>query len=375
MQIEEFIEEYGDLESYLKLVHKEHGDKLKLSKSIIEIPVPLINEKIKIYESQLDKLINGEEPNEIPSFKYLKSYGIKFKKYFELCISIQRDDYPWIEGNHWKTEPLRFKIDTTQFEIGSMSSLMVLLTEPIYRVSDYHYDFDKFASIKIGISNGNNFKDEFSKGIYYLNSYYLKPISFYASLKSVEFNDDDPLDLFSTDDTESIFEVAKRKRNVKRKDFQKCEPLNLYNYATSIKGEQRFLSYYRVLEFFMEQAFIKRAHKLRFDDAISDEELVTKLSIRKEEEQLKILLKEVLSQSKKGKLINYCISKGIVEKRSIDKIAVKLYKFRNSIVHAKEKEVLNTNFPDPFELNSNLNIWISITEKLARECIMELNTK
>lgn len=256
-----------------------------------------------------------------------------------------------------------------------MSSLMVLLTEPIHGDSDFHYDFDEFASIKIAISNGNDFKDEFSKGIYYLNSYYLKPISFYATLKSVELNDSDPLELFSREDPESIFEVAKRKRNVSRKDFQKCEPLNLYNYATTIQGEQRFLSYYRVLEFFMEQALIKRANKLRFNNLISDEELVKELSIRKEEEQLKTLLKEVLSHNKKTKLINYCLHRQIIEERRVDKIAVQLYRFRNSIVHAKEKETLNTNFPNPFELNNDLSIWITIADELARACIMKLNTK
>ena len=89
MTIAEFIAEYYDLESYLKLVEEEHGNKLKLSKIMIEIPIPLINDRVKIHESQLLKLIYGEEPDNIPSLKYIKSHGIKFKKYFEFCISIK----------------------------------------------------------------------------------------------------------------------------------------------------------------------------------------------------------------------------------------------------------------------------------------------
>lgn len=375
MTIQEFIEEYYDLESYLKLVHDEHGDLLRWESNIIEIPVPMIGERIKIHESQLLKLINGEEPDRIPSFKYIDTYGIRFKTYFEFCISIQSDDYTWFEGDDWKTDPLKFRIGKTQFEVGSISSLMVLLTEPIHRHSDYHYDFYEFASIKMVVANGIDYKNEFIKGIYYLNSYYLKSIAFYAQLKSVALNNDDPLELFSRDDPETIFEVAKRRRNIKRKDFQRCEPLNLYNFATSAIGEQRFLTYYRVLEFFMEQALIERAKKLRLDSSVSDEDLIKELSVRQEEDQLINLLKTVLTQSKKSNLLNYCLHKGIIAERKFEKIGTELYRFRNSIVHAKERELSTTNFPNPFELNTKLDNWIYITDELARECIMKLNSK
>lgn len=375
MTIQEFIEEYYDLEPYLQLVHDEHGDNLVLESKMIEIPVNMIEERIKIHDSQLLKLINSEEPDRIPSFKYIDTYGIKFKTYFEFCISIQSDDYSEYEGNVWKTDPLKFKIGSTQFEVSSISSLMVLLTEPIHRDSDYHYDFTEFASIKMNVASGLDYKDEFIKGIFYLNSCYLKSIAFYAQLKSVAFDDSDPLELFSRDDPESIFKGAKRKRNIKRKDFRKSEPLKLYNYATTAKVEQRFLSYYRVLEFFMEQAIIQRANKLRLDSSVSDEDLVKELSIQKEEEQLKTLLKTVLSQSKKSKLLNYCLHKKIITERKFDKIASELYRYRNSIVHAKEREIMNTNFPNPFEINTNLNGWIYITDELAKECIMKLNSK
>jgi len=375
MTIQEFIEEYCELGSYLQLVCNEHGQKLRLKNDTIEIPVNLVEDEIKIHESQLGKLINGEEPDRIPNFKYLDTYGIKFKNYYEFCISIQSDDYDWLDGSHWKTEPLKFKIGSTQFEVGSISSMMVLLTEPIHRVSHEHYDFFNFASIKMAITSGLDYKNEFTKGIFYLNSCYLKPIHFYAQLKSIAFNNDDPLELFSRDDPESFFKIAKRSRTIKRKDFIKCEPLNLYNYATVVKGEQRFFAYYRVLEFFMEQAIIHRAKNLRTDLKISDEDLVKELCARNEEEQLIILLKEVLSQSKKNKFLNYCQIKNIITQKKIENIASALYKYRNSIVHAKERQIANTNFPDPFDINTKLHYWVYIVGELARECIMKFNTK
>ncbi len=375
MNFDDFIKEYGELENYLNLVHIEHGSKLRIQKEIIEIPIPLINNSIKLHETQLVKLIQGSKPNRIPGFNYIDNYGFTYKNYYELFISIQSDDYAWFEGDQWKADPLKFKIADSQFEIGLFSSLMVLLTEPIYRDSDYYYDFNEFASIKMSIPKGADYKDEFTKGIFYLNSYYLKPISFYAQLKSIEFDDGDPLELFSRSDPESVFNVTTRKRNFKRKDFNKCEPLHLYNFATTTKGEQRFLSYYRVLEFFMDQALLMRANSIRYDKSISDEDLVTEIKIRNEQEQLNVLLKTILSTSKRSKLIDYCLHKGFIQVRRFDKICNELYKFRNSIVHAKERELINTRFPNPFEKDDRLMSWIYIVSEIAKECIMKLNSK
>ena len=152
------------------------------------------------------------------------------------------------------------------------------------------------------LSTDKSFKDEFSKGLYYLNSHYLKPISFYAKLKSLEFANYDPLELFSGVEPRKVFEVAKRQRNIKRNDFQKIEPIVLYNYAISVQNEQRFLSYYRVLEFFIEQALIKRTGELRCDSNISDEQLIQEINLKSEEKQLSNLLNVLLTPIKKRKL-------------------------------------------------------------------------
>ena len=44
----------------------------------------------------------------------------------EFCISIQSDNYNWYEGNDWKTDPVKFKIGATQFEVGPISAMMVI---------------------------------------------------------------------------------------------------------------------------------------------------------------------------------------------------------------------------------------------------------
>jgi len=375
MNWEEFLETFEDLEKYLSAIYEEFNSEIEIASNLIQVPVKHIDQKIKLHESQLDKLINGEEPDGIPSFKYLEDYGIKFKKYYEIAILISSDDYNWFEGDDWNTSPLKFKIGNTQFEVGLISPLMVLLYEPIHGESDFHYDFEEFASIKMVVETVTDYKEEFSKAIYYLNSHYLKPISFYAKLKRLSFSrdEDDPLGLFSGEDHEEIFKVAKRVRNRQRNNFLSVTPLCLYNEAFENKGTFRFLTFYRILEFFMEQAVIATAKTLRHDTNITEIELIRELSIRTEEDQLINLFKSVTTSSKRRKLIDYCSAKGLISERKFIQIPTQLYQYRNSLVHAKEKEINRTNIPNPFEDIPDNEVWTYIAEEVARVCIGKLN--
>lgn len=375
MNWEEFIYNHEEIERYLRMIHDDCGSEIELTSTNVKIPVTLLGDKINLHESQLDCLSMGNKPTSIPSFKYLEDYGIKFKRYFEIAITISSDDYSWFDGHDWNTSPLKFKIGKTQFEIGSMSNLMVMLTEPIYGEADFHYDFDWFATVKMIVNNADNYKEEFSKALFYLNSHYLKPISFYAKLKNLEFENEDPLGLFSGEDPEEIFKVAKRVRNRSRQNFTHSEPLDLYNEAFLNVGTQRFLSFYRVLEFFMEEALIDLTSKLRHDTDISEIELLRRISIRSEEEQLINLLKTITSRYQKQKFINYCDHKKIISKREFEQIAIQLYEHRNSLIHAKESELHRTKIPSPFDKRPENEIWIKIVEELARNSITKLNAK
>lgn len=374
MTFDEFVEEYIDLEMYLDYVLEEHGDKVKVTSDFIEVPVKILNDRIKIHTSQLELLINGQKPDRIPNFNYIGTFGIRFKSYYEIRISFKSDDYGWHDGDEWSQDPLKFKVGNTQFEVGVFSSLMVLLTEPLFRESDFHFDFEKFASIKMLIKDNLNHESEFVKGLYYLNSHYLKPIGFYAEIQSVELVINDPLGLYEDGNAEAVFAVARRKRNIKRKDFYSCEPLKLYNFASSVIGEQRFLSYYRILEFFMEKAVLLNIQKIRYDSSVTEMELQNLLSIRQEEPQLLNLLKTILTPSRRKKLISYCIHNKLIEEDKIEKVSSGLYGFRNSIVHAKQKEMSKTIIPNPFEENHKLNRWIYVASELSQECIAKLNT-
>jgi len=225
----------------------------------------------------------------------------------------------------------------------------------------------------MNIIDGKDYKSEFVKAIYYLNSHYFKSIDYFVTLNKLSIEIDEEFDYFDKDDPTKIFKSLKRTRHVVRKDLLKQEPLNLYNSAMNYEGESRFLLLYRVLEFFMNEALKKLSEKLRYDNSISSEELIIKLSIRDEEAQLQNLLSNVTSAKEKAKLSKFCKETELISLENFNKIGSKLYSFRNSIVHAKEKEIERTRFPNPFENNDEVRNWNNVLDLIARKSIMKLN--
>ena len=375
--MDELINEYADsnIDHFLQMIRDNSKVSSRYENKCLFVNVNLINEPIKIHSSQLDKICSYEKPDKIPSFKYLDSYGIKFKNYFEICINISHHEYTFMdESNEWRATPLKFKIGNNQFEIGPISNLMVLLTEPIYSDNNIgFYDFDRFATIKLSLNDGLDYKEEFCKALYYLNSYYLKPIGFHATLMRLDSSDDDPLDILYENEVEDVFKKASRKRNFKRKNFISIEPLNLYNEAMGKHGEQRFMLLYRILEFFISRAIKKKIVDMRYDTTISEEEILKAISLKNEEQQLSNLLKEVLTPSNKRRLSEFCNSNGLIDGSEFNKVCMSLYAYRNSLVHAKETEIERTSFPDPFEDKEHTNLWANIVDEIARKCIKKYN--
>lgn len=373
----DLIHEFPDIDRYLELVLSDNESECKYDGDCLIVSINLIDSPIKIHSSQLDRLCMGEEPNAIPSFKYLDSYGIKFKSYFEICISLTHHDYLFLDSNHeWRTSPLKFKIGNSQFEVSSISNLMVLLTEPIYSDNNSaHYDFDRFASIKFSIDACSNFQDEFCKALFYLNSSYLRPTGFHAKLMRLEIPSRDPLDIFYENDIEDIFKKASRKRNNKRKDLISVEPINLYNEAMFKVGEQKFLSLYRILEFFISRSILKRIADLRYDSSVSEEEILNLVNLRTEERQLRNLLEEVLSDHQKNQLKEFCFRNNLTQNTEFNQFVSALYAYRNSLVHAKESEINNTVFPNPFDLKEDNDKWLFVIDDLALRCIRRYNQR
>ncbi|MCD4712772.1 MAG: hypothetical protein K8R73_05760 [Clostridiales bacterium] len=373
--MDELINTYPDIEQFLKVLKDDESMDCFFENCCLTVKINLIGENIKIHTSQLDKICLYEKADAIPSFKYLNDYGIKFKNYFEICLLISHHSYTFFDDtNNWNTDPLKFKIGESQFELGPISSLLVLLTEPIYSDNNSaHYDFISFTSLKFSLGDQLNYKEEFSKALFYLNSYYLKPTGFHATLMHLELSIDDPLDIFYEYDAEDIFNKVPRKRIIKRKDFISIEPLNLYNEAVQKQGEQRFLLLYRILEFFIARAIKKKIADLRYDRSVFEEDIMTAINFRNEEHQLRNLILEVITSSNKKKLSEYCFNKGLIDSDDFGKVCLSLYSYRNSLVHAKETELNQTVFPNPFEEREQINSWLYVVDEIARKSIKKYN--
>lgn len=375
--MDELIEEYPDIDQFLKVIKEDTTTFYKYKNSCLNIKINLIDSFIKIHTSQLDKISNCEKADAIQSFKYLDSHGIKFKNYYEICLSISHNSFTFFEDtNDWRTSPLRFIIDKSQFEISPISSLMVLLTEPIYSDNNSaHYDFHNFASIKFALGKGLDYKTEFCKALYYLNSFYLKPIGFYATLMHLELNYDYSLEILTENGVSDIFKKVSRKNNSKRKDFDRIEPLNLYNESVRKSGEQRFLLLYRILEFFIKRSIVNRISDIRYDRNISADEILTTLNFRNEEQHIKNLLEDILTEKNKKKISKYCSQNVLIDADDFISVSTALYKYRNSLVHAKETEINKTMFPNPFEQVDEVNKWIYVVDEIALMCIKKYNEK
>lgn len=375
--MKQLYESYPDLENNLEGLFSDDRTICSIENNALKVHIELINKDILLELSQLERLNNIEFIDGITNFEYLGSFGIRFENYYELAINVIPLYYDFDDhSNDWKSESLRFKIGNTQLEIGPISSLMVLLTETIYSENNAgHTDFKHFASIKMGLDENADYQDIAIKTLYYLNSHYLKPTGSKAEINHLQL----PYDVwYIWEEQEKIKERNQklpRKRNIKRKDFEKSEPLALYNDATFRLGESKFLQMYRVIEFFILRTQIHELKNLRYDDKISEEEILKVLNLRNDLEKVRLLLNRALSKNDKSKLCSYAALHHLIVNDNFDELPGALYQYRNSLVHAKENELIRTTLPNPFDLSQIIHRWNYLIEFIARRCITKYNSK
>ena len=259
--------------------------------------------------------------------------------------------------------------------VGGASPLIVLLMESHYRDSDVHPDsFNSFATVRLYGVKQKHSEASFHKALYYINSHYFKPLGFVASLRHLETDFDDPLDIFyGATEPEEAFKKIIRKRIRTRDDFTSTEPLILYNHACISTGNESFISYYRVLEFFFMRAILAKIEILRNDPSAIAQDILDSASARNEEQQLRNLIANILTPSQKKKLFEYAKTKNLIKDAKLHDFVAGLYTFRNSLVHAKEKQLQKTTLPDPFMANSNTKKWVYIVAVCAERAIRRFN--
>lgn len=368
----ELIDNNQELESYLNLFKDSKNYILTTDGKNVNIKIKSIGLNIGLSGVDLKFLSRGEMIKK-SDLSYIKHCGFTYKNYGEICITVFPKRYSFInEAREWDGQPLRFNINKQLFEIGPASPLFVLLNEPIYRDSDWQFDFHNFATIKVINSNDKEIKHEIIKALYYLNSHYLKAINFVAKIYQMNITEDVVDDLWE-DNVKEVFKKVNRVRTRTRDDFISIEPLILYNQAQLIKGDEKFLNLYRILEYFMNRARIRKIHEMRFDKNYNDTELIVVAEHKNEEMLLSNLLNESLSSSQKRKISNYVYNRKILKEDNYRLLSRALYNYRNSIVHAKEQQIIDTKIPDLFEQNNDNLPWIYIIDKIAMECIKKYN--
>lgn len=364
--IDVLIDRYPDIENTLEDI-RDSGNDYYIKNECFYLKLDQLDEYVKIHFSQLEELCNLAIAEKIPYLSYLGTYGIKYKNYYEICTSITNPKFFLVDSNQWNTKPLRFKINQTQFEISPISQLLVLLTETLYSDNNIgHVNFKDFASVKMIINDKKDYQEQYCKALYYLNSGYLKKTGYVASLFDLHINYD-----------EGIEEEEIKNNRIKilnRKDFISIEPLNLYNEAVIENGFQKFLYLYRVLEFFMTRAILTHLKEVRYNEKISESEILNNLNIRDEQKQLINLLEKALTSAQKQSITRYALKQNLIKKKSFNDVCVELYKFRNSNVHAKEKEITSTYFPNPFQPDTVCSQWIEIVEIMAKRCVKKYNS-
>lgn len=369
------IEEYSGLDRFLEEILEDESYKCKYEKECLWVYIHQIDEYMKIHKSQLELLEECEEASSIPSMKYLDSYGFKFKNYYEICLDINNPHTYISFGDSWPDDILSFMVADTKFEVGPMSKLMVLLMENIYSDNNSaHYQFESYATMKMVIPENEDYKEEFCKGLFYLNSRYMKQGGFQIKLNRLELNNNN----FFDDESEPLtyvesFKYVLSSNEIPHSDYESLEPLKLYIEASNKDGEQKFILLYRILEFFIWRAIIQKIKDLRNEMSISEEEIFEVVNMHNDANQLNNLLRECLSTDEKNEIIKFCMENKLIDVATFPKVCENFYQYRNSLVHAKETEIYKINIPDPFSKEDQKLAWIKVVDQIALNCIDKYN--
>ena len=371
MIINNKTQNYPDLEDYLKQFEDSDEFILEFQENGLSITFKNSEFKFSITDKDLEELAYGTRFSK--EITYHGSSGFSMKNYTEICISVNNPFFILMDSaTEWRTEPLKYSIGNSLIEVSDASPLFVLLFEPVYRDSDFLYDFNEFATIKIFSMNSKAAKSDFIKALYYLNSSFLKKIGFVASVNHLEIDYSDPFELYENG-VDSVFDKIKSKEILKRQNLKSIEPLLFYNQAQIAKGSEKFLQLYRILEFFMERARINKLKELRHDYSVSESEFIKFVEGKNEEKLLLNVINESFGEQNKMKIVDFAKEKNLIKERKFEVFVKELYKYRNSLVHAKEKQILNTHIPNPFERNIQEDIWNTLLEDISVKVIRRFN--
>lgn len=320
----------------------------------IEIPISLAKNSITLTNKDIRQLSEGNLPAN-KEFVFFENYGFSYRNYTEVFLSF--------EDPSFRSVRIPFSIGPIKYEVSDYSNVAyLLLTNYFESNSEIYHDIgfmnDSNLSLKIVNSPYESILDNAEKALYYLNSHYMKKINFAISIFDL------PLSWDSTYDDSEI----SRKRSRKRKDFTNIIPIKLYNYACNQRNDSRFLSFYRVLEYYFQYAIEDEIKELRFNKSITNKVIIKKIKeLQSEKEALSLLIKKVVPKHDLDYYQKLLQNNKLLDLKS--GLSNQLYQFRCSLVHAKSNMEDFIYVPDFRENDKSINIWTTIVKALSEKCI------
>lgn len=366
--IEELLENYGNSQTIDFRILNEN-----------EIIISdLDNVSLKLSREQLIQIVNGEKAT-ILGLDYLNDYGIQINSYAELFIESVHDDLSSLLFFGNEELDLSFLMDKVEINVSRVSNILSFILNGFYSKRYYHV-LDRglqenYFSLKLKNINKDNYKKYAQEALFYINSDYIKkiinPMKFYRL-------DPDYIDPLLSDDNEEIkidISSVNRKRILSRPSFKNLELIQLYNYALTLDKYNKFINIYRIIEFYYPTARNLYLDKYRQDSQLTNEMLIKAIDRESELKNLQLILELLLTEAEKKHLIELYFSKKFIKEKNLEKFAVSLYQYRNSIVHSKSTQINTTIFQDPFTEDSEIASRNYSVEYIAKKIIKRFNVK
>ncbi|MCK9211180.1 MAG: hypothetical protein M0P61_10125 [Ignavibacteriaceae bacterium] len=368
-----FSEKFTELVLELGLSESEGFD-YKIKSDGVEIMLPSCSTPLKLNAKNIEVLYSGKKPLENHKFRHHYHCGFSFEDYAEFLIQFHYSDYsPQSWEDLWlHDEKFIFHIDKYDVEISKASPYFILFLGNYYSDMDPDYEhISRSATIKIKNLENTDPEDILNQALYYLISSILNKMNLSVSIRHLSFDDD-----YTT-----VYGLkAKLTKTFKQKTKKKIindntEPLVLFNYASTLNGENQFLGFYRVLEYYFDRCKLNKIKEYRYNNLITDEELIKHASTKNEREYLKVLVNEIVDSNTKIKICKIAFDSMLVKNDDLEIVVKELYDFRNSIVHSRESRIEDTEIPNPFDIYriELIKNWCKIVKVLSNMAIIKFN--
>lgn len=339
------------------------ADTFLIQDQALLLSVPETGAQLRLDQAQLSQLANYGRAS-IDGLTYFDHCGLHTGRYAEFLI--------YLNGWHaWPTKnALPFRVGDVQVSAGRCSHLIPLLFEPFYSDDRFNQmDFNEYSSIRLVGVTHESASDVIHEALYYLNSAYLDPIKTGAQIHHLR----------TQNDLRKLIKQAKadavsRKRVRRREPIANQPAVLLFNRASVTYGEASFLGYFRVLEYFAQSGFEIEVQKSRRDESVPVRRLIRIVQDRSDKVQMLHLLRAVTTPTQRGRLLDYAVHHKLGHYKDFDSLAESLYKFRNSVVHAKAAEIARTLLPNPLSPENALTHWIYLAREMSMIAIRKLGS-